>query len=225
MDFENKTILVVGGSGVLGAELARQLSNQGANVFATCSSTATATKIPSEAKLSLQVDLNDSSSIDVLADYLLQNHQLDGILLAAGRVGFGGAEQTSLIDLAKITQVNYLGQAQLVSRLIPLLRQGTESFVAAITGVVAEKIFPGMHAYSASKSALSAWLSSLRLELRRDGIQVLEARPGHTETGLADRPLFGSAPQMPTGMTSTHVVDQIVAAIRAGTPLLSSTDF
>jgi cyclic-di-GMP-binding biofilm dispersal mediator protein len=82
-----------------------------------------------------------------------------------------------------------------------------------------------MSAYCASKSALSAWLGSVAFELRRDKIRVIDARPGHTETGLATRPLFGAAPQMPEGMTAEHVAGVIVAAIESGAATVASTDF
>lgn len=225
MNFTGKTVLVVGGSGVLGGGLVRELASRGAKALATCSSQATAANVPDEAALKLMVDLTNPQSIDVLADYLIETGELDGIVLAAGRVGFGASQQTGPAETALLAQVNYLGQAHLVSRLTPLLAKGREPFVAAITGVVAEKTFPGMAAYSASKTALSAWLSTLRFELRRDGVFVLEARPGHTETGLATRPAFGTAPAMPTGMQPEHVISVITAALERGETLLESSAF
>jgi cyclic-di-GMP-binding biofilm dispersal mediator protein len=173
----------------------------------------------------LVVDLGSSESIKVLTDYLNANEQLDGIVVAAGRVGFGMAADTSAQQVASLTQVNFGGPAQLITELLPALRGREDAFIAAITGVVAEKSFPGMSAYCASKSAFSAWLGSLAFELRRDKIKVIDARPGHTETGLATRPMFGAAPQMPQGMTAEHVAGVVVAAISAGTTVLASTDF
>jgi cyclic-di-GMP-binding biofilm dispersal mediator protein len=135
------------------------------------------------------------------------------------------AADTTAQQRADLTQVNFAGPAQLITDLAPSLRGREDAFIAAITGVVAEKSFPGMSAYCASKSALSAWLGSLAFELRRDKIKVIDARPGHTETGLATRPLFGEAPQMPAGMTAEHVAGVIVAAIESGATTVTSTDF
>lgn len=225
MTVTNKTILVVGGSGVIGGQFVSQLAAQGADVLATCSSPSSAERIPQEARLKLEVDLNKPSSIDLLAQYLTANVELDGIVLAAGRVGFGGASLTTPSQLAEMSQVNFVGQAHLVTALLGALRKGTEPFILAVTGVVAEKVFPGMHAYTASKTAFSAWLSSLRLEVRREGIQVLEARPPHTETGLAARPLFGAAPSMPKGLEPEHVVLKIIEALNNGETLLESAAF
>ncbi|MEY4348945.1 MAG: hypothetical protein RL719_242 [Actinomycetota bacterium] len=223
MQFTGKNILVVGASGVLGSHLASQLAAAGARVLGTATSNESAVRMPDAVATRLLLDLASSESIKTLADYLLATEKLDGIVLASGRVGFGRLDSTPAEGLRLITQVNYLGQADLVSRLMPVMQP--ESFLAAITGVVAERNFPGMAAYCASKTALSTWLAAAGSEFRRAGVQIIEARPGHTETGLATRPLFGEAPNMPTGMTPEHVTSKIVDAIAARTPLLASTDF
>ena len=48
---------------------------------------------------------------------------------------------------------------------------------------------------------------------RRKKIRVVDARPPHTETGLADHPIAGSAPRMPTGLTPESVARTICDAI------------
>jgi cyclic-di-GMP-binding biofilm dispersal mediator protein len=122
-------------------------------------------------------------------------------------------------------QINFHGPSQLVTELLPALKGKDEAFVAAITGVVAEKTFAGMAVYCASKSALAAWLGALAIEIRRDKITVVDARPGHTETGLATRPLFGAAPQMPEGMTPAQVAARIISGIEASEKVISSSEF
>jgi cyclic-di-GMP-binding biofilm dispersal mediator protein len=162
----------------------------------------------------LLVDLTDQNSIETLANYVLaKGSPIDGIVVAAGQVGFGSVQDTSAKNAAELMQVNHLGPAHLISKLFPLLTQSShQPFVISITGVVAEKTFPGMAAYAASKTAHSAWLKALQLEARRAGIRVIDARPGHTETGLATRPLFGTAPNFPPGMNPDHVADLIFRA-------------
>ena len=225
MDFAGKNILVVGGSGVLGGLLVTELASLGASVLATCSSQDSAGRIPDLATLKLLLDLKSAESIQVLANYLNQSQPIDGIVLASGRVGFGKTSDTKLEDAAELMQINYLGQSHLVNSLLANVLQSSSPFVAAITGVVAEKTFPGMSAYSASKKAMSSWLETLRLENNRSGLLVLDAKPGHTETGLATRPLFGVAPAMPVGMAPPHVVAKIIEALKSGTELLPSSEF
>ena len=225
MELQGKRILVVGASGVFGALLVQELLAQGAEVHATASSVESADRIPLGVTQRLILNLTDQTSIDATAAYLNQSYPLDGVILASGRVGFAQADSTSAANLAALDQVNYQGPASLIGQLVTNLTAQPKSFVLAINGVVAEKVFPGMSAYSASKTALSVWLSTLRLEQRKKGLIVIEARPGHTETGLAGRALFGVAPAMPQGMTPESVVERLIAAIDAETPLLASDDF
>jgi cyclic-di-GMP-binding biofilm dispersal mediator protein len=62
-------------------------------------------------------------------------------------------------------------------------------------------------------------------ELRRDGIRLVDARPPHTETGLATRPLAGTAPKMPEGLAPEAVAARLLAAIVEGERDLPSTSF
>ena len=62
-------------------------------------------------------------------------------------------------------------------------------------------------------------------ELRRMRVSVLDARPPHTETGLADRPLAGTSPRLPQGLSPETVARRIVRAIEEGQPDLAAADF
>ena len=64
--------------------------------------------------------------------------------------------------------------------------------------------------------ALTAADRALARELRAAGIGVTDARPPHTETGLADRPISGTAPRLKEGLQPDVVARRIVAAIIAG---------
>jgi len=225
MQLTGKTILVVGASGVLGAEISRMLVAEGARVLGSASSVESAAKIPAEVSLRLVADLRSPQSISALTNYLAANETIDGLVLAAGCVGFGPATQTTADQAANLMQINHLGPAQLISELHPVFSGDTEPFVLAITGVVAERSFPSMAAYCASKQALAGWLASVATEWRKDGVRIIDARPGHTETGLASRALFGTAPAFPSGLSPQRVAQVIVDGILGEAKLLASTDF
>jgi cyclic-di-GMP-binding biofilm dispersal mediator protein len=94
-----------------------------------------------------------------------------------------------------------------------------------MSGVVAESPMAGLAAYSATKAGLWAFGQALTREVRKDGIRVIDARPGHTETGLATRAIAGTSPAFPTGMTPDSVADRIIRAILDGETDLPSTAF
>ena len=53
----------------------------------------------------------------------------------------------------------------------------------------------------------------LRRELRGRKINVIDARPPHTETGLATRAVYGEAPKMKQGLEPEVVARRIVVAV------------
>jgi cyclic-di-GMP-binding biofilm dispersal mediator protein len=106
----------------------------------------------------------------------------------------------------------------------PLLAD-SQGFLVNVSGVIAETPMPAMVAYAASKAAASAGMVALAKEWRRSKIHVIDARPPHTETGLATRPLQGVAPNFATGLQPAAVAERIVVAIENGERELSGADF
>jgi short-subunit dehydrogenase len=98
----------------------------------------------------------------------------------------------------------------LIRAALPHLSDG--GAVAVLTGVVAELPLAGMAAYAASKAAMASWLGSLRRELRRRRIAIVDARLPHMDTGLVDRALVGLPPALPPG----HDIDDAVEAVERG---------
>lgn len=227
MGLNGSQYLVIGANGVLGNHLSKQLIEGGATVIGTARTNESAASLPAELTQQLLLDLESQTSIKQLVDYLVgSDTRIDGIINAAGRVGFGTIAETTLEDAHRLMQVNHFGPAQTIARLLPQLAKSTnEPFVLSITGVVAEKVFPGMACYITSKTAHSTWLKALALEARRQKIRVIDARPGHTETGLATRPLFGTAPAFAQGMTPEDVTSVIINGIEAGITELPSDSF
>lgn len=229
MPVRGQRIVVVGASGVLGGAIAENLVAEGALVEGTSSTEESMIRIPAVVPGRHVVDLEDAFSITDFSTAIAASGRVDGIVIASGVVAFGTIEQTPTEVADQLMQVNHLGPASLIASLLPALStsasEGRNPFVLSICGVVAERAFPGMAAYVASKSAHSAWLKALRMEARRPLIRVIDARPGHTETGLAGRAVFGTAPAMPHGMTASHVAEVITAAIAGDDTDLPSSAF
>jgi short-subunit dehydrogenase len=229
MNLNGARFLVVGGSGVLGAEFTRQLRALGAEVLATATTNESAAKIPAVAEVRLLLNYQEAQSVETLTDYLRGSTTLDGIINAAGVVAFGPASETTPETTAQLFAINALGPIQLMTALHPMLVQsklsGKEPVVVNISGVVAEQPMPNLAAYSASKTAIAGFLDAVTREWRREGIRVLNAYPGHTETGLASRAIAGVAPQFPQGMSAEHVVSRIIKGIVEDEKTLPSSEF
>jgi cyclic-di-GMP-binding biofilm dispersal mediator protein len=218
MELRGKTILVTGGSGAFGTELVNQLSDQGANVLATATSNESAAKIPNRASVRLLLDFENPQSIETLTQYLLTSDtELDGIINASGVVAFGPAGDLPEEARDRLFDVNAIGPMRLISELLPALQKskerGNDPFVLSFSGVVAEQTFPGLISYAASKTAMRSFLEGLGKETKKHGIRVIDARPGHTESGLATRAIAGESPKFPEGMTVEYVIKRVVDAL------------
>lgn len=228
MEFTARRMLVLGANGVLGHALAARLTSAGAHVIGTARNAESAQRLAPDLAERLLLDLEDDASIRTLTDYLASTG-IDGVVNATGLVAFGSVLDTPVEVQARLLRVNHAGPAAVMTALLPALQASAtaqrQPVIASITGVVAEQAFPGMAAYVASKTAHAAWLKGARLDLRRAGIRVLDARPGHTETGLADRAISGTAPKFPTGYTADAVADRIMQALANDETELPSTAF
>ncbi len=215
MNFSGKNILVVGASGGLGREFVANLIEAGANVYGTAKSNESAAKISDQVVQKLLLDLESQESISTIANYLNSAVKLDGVIVAAGLVGFGLATDTPAEVDAKLMQVNYRGPRDLLVALQPNLAGSEGTFVLNVTGIVAQMPLPSMSSYSASKMAMHGFLTAVAREWRRSGIKVVSELLGHTQTGLANRAISGQAPQFPQGLTPADAVAQMLKSLES----------
>jgi len=116
------------------------------------------------------------------------------------------------------------GPLWLLRRCLPLLGASTGTLVHLLAAV-AEQPLPGLAAYSATKTARTAADVALDRELRRVKVRLLDVRPPPTDTGLADRPIHGVAPPLPTGLTPHAVARRLADALAEGRGHEPAADF
>ncbi len=217
-------VAVVGASGELGSRIARGAAERGAHLVLVGRDEQRLRGVVEGAGVVVG-DVADAELGDrVVAAAAEQHGGLDGLVNAAGVVAFGPLLDTDDAVLEELFLTNVLGPLFLLRRVVPALAE-RRGFVVQLSAVVAETPLPGMAAYAASKAALSAADRALARELRRSGVDVIDVRPPHTETGLAGRPLAGTAPTLPHGLDPDDVARTVLDAIESGRPELASTDF
>jgi cyclic-di-GMP-binding biofilm dispersal mediator protein len=207
MELQGASILIAGGSGGLGSRLAARLVERGANVTVASRSATAGPGITS-----VTADLRLPSECErAVREAVAAHGRLDGVIHAAGVVAFGPLDETSADTVEDLFMTNTFLPIFLTKAALDHIAEG--GMVMTISGVVAEQPMANMAAYSASKAALAAFSTAIRRELRRRKITVIDARPGHTETGLADHPIAGSAPSFKEGHDPDHVVTRLIDAI------------
>ena len=200
-------VLVIGASGVLGRELALECARRGGRIIGTTQSAA----ISDECDAEVQADITTSDGRSRVLSAVSQLGGVDVVVIASGVVGFGSHDTVESRDIARLIEVDLIAPLQLLKELSPLISEGGN--VTALTGAVVDVSTLGMSTYSAAKSGLSAAIAIIRREMRARKITVLDARPPHTETGLATRAVFGNAPALKQGLAPSDVARRIVDAI------------
>lgn len=223
-DLTDAVVAVVGASGELGSRIASALAERGAVVIPVGRDRERLSALGLGEPL--VGDLTDAGSADALLARVRDAHggRLDGVVLAAGVVAFGPLVETEDAVVEELFLTNVVGPLFLARRVGPLLAE-SQGFWVSLSAVLAEKPMAGMAAYSATKAALASATAALATEWRRQRVTVTDVRPPHTETGLAERPLAGTAPNLPTGLDPDVVAARVVRAIEQGEREVASTDF
>ena len=231
MDLNNKVVVVTGAGRGLGRGIAEALASRGARIVCVDlneddlrDTVARCARAGGEAK-SYLANVAREDEVTALFDGVVADFgALHGLVNNAGitrdglLVKFKDGELQSSMSLQQwqaVIDVNLTG-VFLCGREAArcMLESGVEEGVIVnISGVIAEQNLPGMAAYGASKAAVASFDEALAREARRAKVRVIDARPPHTETGLADRAIEGQAPRMPEGLSPETVAKVIAEAI------------
>lgn len=208
---------VVGATGGLGSAVARGLAAAGYRVVLAGRDpgrlAALAEQLGDATATTVALDVRDPDAGDDLVTAVTAGPgRLDVYVNAAGVVAFGDLVATDDVVVEELFLTNVVGPLWLLRRVVPLL-ETSAGVVVQLSAVLAESPLPGMAAYSASKAAVTAADRALTRELRRRRVRVVDVRPPHTETGLAERPLAGTAPRLPAGLAADTVAARIVQAV------------
>lgn len=196
MELNGKIFLVTGATGGLGRGIASEIEARGGYVLRTSGG---------------ECDITVAEDRAVITQMVVEHGGVDGVVFASGVVGFGMHGSIPQGSVQRLVDVNVAGPLELTNDLLPHVHDG--GVIVFISGAVVDFTTAGMTAYTAAKAGLSAACPVLRRELRGRKINVIDARPPHTETGLATRAVYGEAPKMKQGLEPEVVAKRIVVAI------------
>ena len=222
-DLDGSSILIAGGSGGLGAAIGAHLSKAGARLtlFGRDPSRLASAGLDGPKVAGDLARLEDCRAAVSAARE--EYGRIDGVVNAAGVVAFGTVDTLTEKVMEELWHANFVGPVRMMLAALPFLPE--RGFVANLSAIVAERPTAGMAFYSATKAALTAFDQVASRELRRKKIDLIDIRPPHTETGLADRPIAGAPPRLPEGLSPDQVAERIVAAIQAGEREVAAEDF
>lgn len=209
-------ILVAGATGGIGSAICRALAAEGARLVVSGTDPARVRVLAADLGAQGAVaDLTDPAAPEMLVGEAAERLAgLDAVICAIGVVAFGPVTELDDRVLQRLFAVNTLAPIRLTRAALAALPAG--GAVVNISAIVADRPTAGMAAYSATKAALTGFDVAAAREARRAGVRVIDVRPPHMETGLAGRPIAGTAPRLAPGRDPAELAAAVVDALAGG---------
>lgn len=134
--------------------------------------------------------------------------ELDVLVNNAGIGIFKPVAELSPGELQEVLEVNLVGPFLGLKAALPLLKE-REGVVVNIASLAGKNPFKGGAAYNASKFGLLGLMGAAMLELREEGVRVVNILPGSVDTGFA-----GNAPGQAWKLAPQDVAEAVLFALR-----------
>lgn len=207
MLLEGKTVVLTGGQGGIGRELAKQLRDAGAHLVVVDRRAAPDT---------LVANLADSTEVERLCA-TLAGRNVDVLINLAGLMYFGHLTMQPPEQLADMIQVNLQQPIRLTQAVLPGMLRRRAGHVVNVGSVFGALPFPHFVTYSATKAGLKAFSEGLRRECAGKGVEVTHIAPRAVKTPLNTGPIAELHRRTRTSHDSPEqVATAILNAMRSG---------
>ncbi len=246
--FQDKVVLITGGSRGLGLAIARRLRAEGASLALLARDADELERArqdllsipapdggadPGEV-LAVPCDLTQPASIpDAVHAVTRHFGALDVVVNVAGIIQAGPLQNMTVEDFERTMQTNFWAAFHVNRLARPHLHGERGARIVNIASIGGRIAVPHLAPYSASKFALVGYSSALTTELARDGIRVTTVSPGLLRTGshvkaefkgqhAKEFDWFATSDSFPLTSTSAEgAAKLIVEACRRGQPVLT----
>jgi short-subunit dehydrogenase len=184
-------IWVTGASSGIGAALARELADRGAQLAISARSTDRLAAVAGDRMVVVPLDVTDRAAT-VAAGRRVREALggLDVAVLDAGTWSQFHVEPWNSQLFADHLQVNLMGAVHTMEAVVPQMLAEGRGRVVGVASVAGYRGLPGSEAYGAGKAALLNLLEALRGSLAPRGVVVQTVSPGFVRTPMTDRNRF-----------------------------------
>ncbi|WP_455826316.1 SDR family NAD(P)-dependent oxidoreductase [Pseudomonas graminis] len=226
MQFQEKVVLVTGGSSGLGLAIAQELAGQGATVVITGRRQAQLDEALStlgERASAVVADVSVIADLAVLFDTIKARHGRIDVLVA--NAGMGQIAPLGSITEAYFDQVfstNVKGVTFTVQGALALMGKGSSIVIIGSTASIDPG--PGLSVYGATKAALRTLVRSWTLDIKGSGVRINLLSPGPVDTPSLRRMLAEHAEAVIESLSEKSTIGRIGQAheIAAGVAFLAS---
>lgn len=204
MNFNNKRVLITGGSIGIGLELAKKISSEGGRVL-ICARRAGPLEKAKRENPQLKITTCDVTDLQQVQNLLLTTKELLGgidILINNAAVfrRFNILDDYPLEKQLEEIDINLKGPVMVTNVFLEELLKSEKPMIVNLTSPSAYMPMAASQIYSATKSAIQSWTISLRHQLRDTKVKVVELNPPAVDTRMnSDNPdLDGMTLMKPT---------------------------
>lgn len=191
--FNNKVVVVTGGSEGIGKALVDALLLQGAKVV-TCARNldklyALQKTHAGKPLLTFSADVSNENDCKNLISKAVSVYGTIDILINNAGISMRALfNETELDTLRKVMDINFWGTVYCTKFALPYIIQ-QKGTVVGVSSIAGYRGLPGRTAYSASKFAVNGFLESLRTELIENDVNVMWVCPGFTASNIRNAAL------------------------------------
>jgi NAD(P)-dependent dehydrogenase (short-subunit alcohol dehydrogenase family) len=193
MELENKTCMIAGAAGTIGASIARRFYDEGARLALTyhmrkpeqlCSEL----EGNADRVVWYQLDVADWAQVQQVTRRIQSDlSRLDVLVNCTGAVGpIGPLETLDIREWVRAFEINHFGSVNLAQAVLPAMKVQGGGKILFLSGGGAAYGRPYFTSYSSSKAALVRFTESLAQELKSNNIQVNAIAPGAVKSRMWD---------------------------------------
>ena len=241
ISFNQRVVVITGGSRGLGLVIARRLGAEGARLCLLARNEdeliRAAEQFPPDTELMpVRCDIRRRADVRAAVDSILGRWgRIDVLINNAGVIQVGPLEHMTTDDFENAMATHFWGPLHLMFEIVPSMRERGFGRIVNISSIGGRLAVPHLAPYCASKFALAGLSDAVRAELDQYGIRVTTVTPGLMRTGSprnadvkgqheAEYAWFAIADSLP-GVTASaeNSARQIIDACRYGDPELTIT--
>ncbi len=222
MNLNNKNIVITGGNGGLGSEIAKQLAPYGCQLILVGRDETELNRVVKE------IDLGGGKALAVTADLLNpetrdnigqniinQIGQVDVLVNAAGLMSFRNFVEEDAKKVEQILQLNSIVPMLLTRQFLPAMIERGEGSIVNVGSTFGSIAFACFASYSASKFALRGFSEALRREVKGTGVSVNYIAPRAIKTPFNTEAVYKMAKVVGMNMDEPKwVAEKIVQSIK-----------
>jgi uncharacterized oxidoreductase len=227
MNLTGNTILITGGTSGIGRALAEVFHQRGNQVIIAGRRQALLNEITAAhpGMRGMRLDAEDPRAVDVFARQVQEQFPELNVLINNAGISRPEDLTAHTVDLSvarSIIQTNIVSVLHLTAALLPTLKQQPASTIITTSSGLAFMPRASFPAYSASKAFLHSWLQSLRVQLRKTSVEVLELVAPYVQTELTGRSQAIDPNAMPLADYVAEVVQMLGEPIPANGEIVAN---